>query len=376
MTYSGDAELATLAGRIGKRIAVAERPHALEELQRLYDAAESERNSGALEGILEEARRIAADYADDNEVNALLARIEERQSSLKKGAFALWFTLLSSKWQMVSAVAFLLAILGAGIWAVLALWPVPREKEVGTAVAKVNTQVFQRPDRNSKQLMPLSKDTQVNLLERVTSPTQPFVRVQYVSARKNSRPGYIRTADLGEWSDPHVGLMLLVASRPAAGANEGDQRTFAQKLRDFGELNPNTPEADDAYLEAAGVYISLAEPCKAAEQPQPQCEGDLTKASDALNRVSARSAARAAEPRQKLEGILQARTNPPTPVKDDERTRLWQDFLRARRASEFEKMCSIADERAKTDPADAQRWKAKTNEDFLFVYPDQAAFCK
>jgi hypothetical protein len=275
---------------------------------------------------------------------------------------------------MVSAVALLLAILGAGIWAVLALWPVPREKDVGTAVAKVNTQVFQRPDRNSKQLMPLSKDTQVNLLERVTSPTQPFVRVQYVSARKNSRPGYIRTADLGEWSDPHVGLMLLVASRPPAGAKEGDQRTFAQKLRDFGELNPNTPEADDAYLEAAGLYISLAEPCKAADQPQPQCEGDLTKASDALNRVTARSAARAAEPRQKLEVIVQAR-NEQFSRKDNERQKGWQALLqsmyKARDESNYEGMCSIANEMAKTNPDVAQAWKVRINAEFQRLYPNQ-----
>ncbi|MBL8222750.1 MAG: hypothetical protein JNL62_26155, partial [Bryobacterales bacterium] len=78
--------------------------------------------------------------------------------------------------------------------------PEPLHSAVGSAVIQVEeTALLSAPDGSGKELMKLKKGVKVNLLDKLTSLDVPVVRVQFVAAERNSKPGYVRTQDLGSW---------------------------------------------------------------------------------------------------------------------------------------------------------------------------------
>jgi hypothetical protein len=132
----------------------------------------------------------------------------------------------------------------------------------------------------------------VNLLDNLSSLDVPAVRVQYVSPEKNSKPGYVSTADLGSWesADPVSEWAFLAPSRAASIANDDEMQKFVTRLRSFSMRFPGTAEADKALVERAGLHLKQAKSAKDAAKPNEEWEPYLTQAREALASIAPSSA--------------------------------------------------------------------------------------
>ena len=252
---------------------------------------------------------------------------------------------LASRAQTRSAGLIVVVTVVSAVVALHSLRPVPAEKAVGTAIVEVpRTELLEEPRSDSKHFMPLVRGTKVNLLDRI-KPDQRFVRVQFVSPRKNSQPGYARRGDLGQWfsNDARVAGDFIRLDRPGKAASEGVKRRFAERLRDFGLRHPGTPEADESAIEQAGIYLSFGADSKKAAKPLSERQDDLSKANEALATVRAISSSKTVLLQQLAE--LETETPPaPPPVsaKDLELKRLVAKATKLYDDGDFEGVLEVA----------------------------------
>lgn len=165
---------------------------------------------------------------------------------------------------------------------------VPTQRALGQAVVESkNASLLESPSATGKQLLSLRQGTTVNIIDKLTSANQTYVRVQFVSPATVSRPGYVRTLDLGRWSsdDPAAAWNFLITFRPGDSASENQQRDFLKDLDSFAIRFPGTQQAGDAYLRNAQVHVSLARTRQHSGRIQ-ECEGELGQARVALSNVN------------------------------------------------------------------------------------------
>jgi hypothetical protein len=244
--------------------------------------------------------------------------------------------LLTPSWQVWAAAVALIPILAV---AVLFLWrslkPIPTEKGVATAVIQIEgSRLLKDPLPNSSGLMTLPKGQRLVILERIPQ-DRPFVRAQFVSPEKNSRPGYVRRQDLGEWNtdDPQFAWDVIQLSRPGDNASIEERQRFAEQLMEFSRRFPNSPYADEARIEAAHLYLKIASELKNAGKAPTETDPVIVKAEEALGGVSPGQKEEVDRMRGVIAELRQAETQtpaPPPPAPPDERQReLKQKFQRA-----------------------------------------------
>lgn len=184
------------------------------------------------------------------------------------------------------------------------------ENALATArVQSSSSPLLSEPRGTAANLMTLYRGQQVNVLERIRA-NQPFIRVQFVSSKRNSRPGYVRRADLGEWNNGQFVWDVIMLGSPAEGASATDRDKFAEALIRFGGGFPNSAHADGAYLQAAQLYLDLAAESDKAGATEQRDEY-LRKAEEALDRVSEREKDEVAALRKRIADMRQPEAAPP-----------------------------------------------------------------
>ena len=354
--YPGEAKLTQIQERVTSRLAIDERPKAVAELQRLLANAQSEHDPDKIDALLNEARRWADKYAADEEISRLVGRIEERRQAVASRAESGSTDSVSFRKWATAAVVMVAVCVAIAFIAMTLLRPVKAERAVGTAVVQTaRTDLIEHPDARSKPLMALLQGTRVNVLGWVGR-DQSFVRVQFVSPKKNSRPGYVRREDLEQWSDPGVAWDLLALRRPPDSAAEADWRKFAEQLRRFGLLYPATGQADESGIECSRIYLSIAGNSQKAGKPRSEWESDLTEAKKALDAVRGNSSASADLLRKQFAELETPEPpQPPAPPspKNPELQRLVRKAYQAYNAADDEELLRLADQIQSIDPAQA-----------------------
>jgi len=224
-------------------------------------------------------------------------------------------------------------LLAVGVIAYFLLQPIPVQPAVGVAVVHAETSpLLKEPRPNADSWMALRKRQRVNILERLVS-DRPFIRAQFVSPSKVSRPGYLRTADLGEWFSQDIAFSRDVVrlSRPGEGASEDDSLRYAEALIEFARRFPKTPQADQASLEAAQIYLEIASERKKAGKARAEWEPLIAKAEAALASVSEAQNEQVALVRHDIEELRQTDLPqaPPSPEVIERERRLLQMYQKA-----------------------------------------------
>lgn len=168
--------------------------------------------------------------------------------------------------------------------------PEPLHSAVGSAVVQAEeTALLSAADGSGKEWMKLKKGTKVNLLDKLTSLDVPAVRVQHVTPERNSKPGYVRTQDLGSWesSDASTEWTFLGAMR---NRTEVSPEELITKLRSFSLRFPGTPESEKALLERAGLHWKSAKSKQEAGKPKEEWDPDIAQAREAISGLSASTA--------------------------------------------------------------------------------------
>ena len=229
---------------------------------------------------------------------------------------------LSLKQKILGGAALACGLLGlAAIIVVPMMRSAVSEKSVGRAsVQSARSEVLEEPRPGGRRLFSLEPGTQVNLLERITSRDQAWARVQYVSPKKNSPPGYVRVKDLGQWAsdDPQVAWDFIGFLRPTERAPDHELRNFLSELRRFSKRFETSPEAFEADLEWIKVHMTLVIRSKIASQPASYRKQDLEKTKQALDLLKPPSAryGEVASLRRKVEALIafDATPNPSSPL--------------------------------------------------------------
>lgn len=188
------------------------------------------------------------------------------------------------------------------------LWrpSVPAEPALGTAIVTAQqTPLLAAQNDQSEELMKLPKGTQVNLLGQIASLSEPFVSVQFVSGNKTSKPGFVRTTDLGSWTSPDAvsAWTFLLSTRPGENASEPELRAFLEGLESYRKKFSGTTQSAAASVEQAKVYLSAALRAKREGKPQAEWHLQVEKAKEALKGAGASQADEAARLTQRLEEI-------------------------------------------------------------------------
>lgn len=208
--------------------------------------------------------------------------------------------------------------------------PEPLHSALGSAVVQADeTTLLSSADASAKELMKLKKGAKVNLLDKLTSLDVPSVRVQYVTPERNSKPGYIRTQDLGSWesTDPVSEWAFLNAAR-----NRGDLSTeeIITRLRSFSLRFPGTAESEKALLERAGLHLKLAKSKLEAGKPKEEFEPDVTQAREAIGGLtpSTANSSEVVAMNKELDAMQSGAAKPVEPPKEDAVTAQLRILLR------------------------------------------------
>src|SRR5262249_22517739 len=132
-----------------------------------------------------------------------------------------------------------------------------------------------------------------------------WIQVQRVSAGLPSRPGYMRAADLGNWST----LALLLIFRPDDTATVAQRAAFVADLEKVLAKSPDSPDARRSHLQIAAQSVMRARAAREAGKPAAEW---LNRADRALRAIRSEQgfSAVAEELRSTVEAL---RRSPPPP---------------------------------------------------------------
>jgi len=134
------------------------------------------------------------------------------------------------------------------------------EHPVATAkVVSTNMNVYAE-GITSKRLYPLKQGDAVNILKLPDSPSQDWVKVQYVIKNEAEAPGVAHRHDLGPMTGLNAGSELAIIRLLYPQPSDEEIKV----LKDFAARHPGAPEANDANAEADKLEEILHPP------PQPQ----------------------------------------------------------------------------------------------------------
>jgi serine/threonine-protein kinase len=173
---------------------------------------------------------------------------------------------------------------------IILFWPQspPPEKAVARAIVQVEpTLLLREPRSNSVSIRILHKSERVNVLERVTS-DRPYVRVQFISPKVTSRPGFVARQNLSDWTSDDLGFCweIVVLHRSKDGAGIQERLAFAEELISFSRKFSTSVQADLARIEAAQIYVGAATELKDAGRPFAEWVAYLDKAEAILKEIT------------------------------------------------------------------------------------------
>jgi hypothetical protein len=169
----------------------------------------------------------------------------------------------------------LLVLAGAGYWFFMSgTEPLPA---VGTAeVVGAKAAIYETPSTSSV-IQQLSQGDKVNVIRLPRTIHPAWVRVQYVSGKKVSQPGFARTSDLGNWST----LALLNVFRPDDSAAPAEWAAYIKSLERLASQSP-AGARDPIMLETAIQSVALARAVRGAGGRPEEWMEHATRALDAI----------------------------------------------------------------------------------------------
>ncbi|MDQ2776984.1 MAG: serine/threonine protein kinase [Acidobacteriota bacterium] len=160
--------------------------------------------------------------------------------------------------------------------------PVPVQPYIAKAVTQGSrTDILEKEDASSKRLGSLSGGTRVDVLNRIKSPRQQWIAVQYISpdGKKNGKPGFVQLSHLSGWStnDPQAAWDFLSISQPSDKSGDQEIRSFLNRLDVLTSRFPaSLPVA--AGLDGARLNLILAQRSRTSG-------GDLAARQEPLDRA-------------------------------------------------------------------------------------------
>jgi serine/threonine-protein kinase len=225
----------------------------------------------------------------------------------------------SGKGLVVAAVLAAVAV-GAGAYFALSMRkevPAAARFEPAVATARVaadRTEVYDVPSAAGRRVSSLARDETVDVVRLPRSVFQEWVAV---------RSGYVRQADLGNWSSREAGPAFTLLEVFAPAEHEGAQRISEQigQLDAFLGWAGGRPEAARARLEKAALNLLLAREERARGVPLNEWRGHLERAGAELPaaEADAKLKAPAARVRQALEAMRPAPVQTPEVPRVDRR---------------------------------------------------------
>jgi hypothetical protein len=189
----------------------------------------------------------------------------------------------------------LLIVWGTVICAVLALAagvaalrPLPVESYVATAAVRVaSTNIYSKPSPLADKIASVSMGAPLHVLSLPTSRDQEWIGVQRVTPKVMS-PGYVRTADLRDWSGltGAAALTLIRTLSPSETGSEEEIRARIESLNNLKSRFAGEPAAKEAGLDVTRLRLALAQRHKAAGMSPEDWQSDLKAARQELDLIA------------------------------------------------------------------------------------------
>ena len=198
--------------------------------------------------------------------------------------------LLPNQKQILAAcVVVLLLAAGVILWQLRSRSGRPVAAAVATAeVTGEAAAILREPRPEARPVTAVKKGDTVSLLQLPASRDEQWVWVQLASNRRVPS-GYLRVADLGQWSseEPETALQLLKLFAPPDAASETELLAYLDRLGIFSSRFGITPQGPAANLERARVHLVLAGRLQQAERPVSDWQPHLDDATGQLAMASA-----------------------------------------------------------------------------------------
>jgi serine/threonine-protein kinase len=206
---------------------------------------------------------------------------------------------------ILGAVA-LAVVTSAGVWLTRSPKPQIVSAEATAQVTAAETRIYTAPG-SQDVIATVPRGRSLNVVRVPQFAGQQWVEVQQAGAEV-TKPGFARTAELGNWfgKTPAAALAVLKAFTPVAEASQDDWLQHSERAKAFLERFGQSPEAADAHLENARSNAALA---RLADPTQRA--GFLEAANQSLAAASAR--AEMADPVQQIRRELEPLAVPPAP---------------------------------------------------------------
>ena len=273
----------------------------------------------------------------------------------------------SNTWIAVGTAA--IVLIGAGLWVRSRNnGPQPKPNVVVTAatapaiatatVAAATTSLLGAANSAGPALAALRQGETVNVIALPNSRDQEYTNVR-AGAEKS---GFVRTADLTDWSGADSDAAWRINKLFAAGETAAEPELQAQldKWNQFIAKFPTAPQIAEANLELARLHIALIKLAQTSGKPAAEWQAHLDLAKEALSRATGTPAieAEAAQLLQQLPSSRQATTTAQTPQQILRRVyALWD-------TGKYKEATRLVDQILATSPGhpEALYWKKKIHD--------------
>jgi LPXTG-motif cell wall-anchored protein len=176
-------------------------------------------------------------------------------------------------------------------------------------VAAATTSLLASANSSGPVLVALRQGEPVNVIALPTSRDQEYTNVR-TGAEK---AGYVRTADLADWSgaDSDAAWRINKLFAPGESATEAELLAQLDKWNQFIAKFPAAPQIAEANLECARLHVALLKLAQAAGKPPAEWQSHLDLAKEALSRATGNPAVDA-EAAKLAQQLPNSANQPPT----------------------------------------------------------------
>ncbi len=156
---------------------------------------------------------------------------------------------------------------------------------VATAVvAAESTNLYEREDASSRRIASLRRGEAFHILSLPRGRGQEWIPAQVAGKQALSEPGYVRAADLEQWSSLQPGnlLALLSSYSPGDRAPLPELTAYSDRVRSILVRYPQFPDAPRASLELARAELAIARAGRLSGRPDEEWRAHLARAREAV----------------------------------------------------------------------------------------------
>jgi serine/threonine protein kinase len=160
---------------------------------------------------------------------------------------------------------------------------------VATAnVGGAGADLLSTPNSSGQHLTVLERGQSVNVIAIPTPGNSEFTNVQVVVSGTPLPAGFVRTADLANWTgnSAEAAFSILRLLAPAETAAEPELKAQLEKWNEFFTRFPASPDVAAGRLEAARLNLALARIGKGAGKPAAEWRPYVDRAKEELSRVT------------------------------------------------------------------------------------------